>query len=451
MLFPSKHDTNVKTQQDLIVFCYAQERVLIPLPKTYEDAQIRAKDVFGIADDVQFETTDLYGSDGMRVRIHSTAWEGVSPVLHTVLVKAREATGEPKPPSRSAEIPSNLPPRISAQKKVAASPSAAAPVRIQGMVGNPSSGERQSASASKTPLKLPGSRTPLSTISSGSATSKAPSQASSSRTVQRGKAPAPAPAPAPVKPAEPSEEEEEEEVRIVSPTKKRTARPRILSDFGDEEREEDTTEDADAAPPYDAHFSEEYDELDETEYVSAAPPAPKTSASAQSRSPAKFKPGPSSSRGNASLVQLDAMPSEREQSPKIKTEKIPVKPTKQSAPSQFEEVPSSQSQGRPDESFLIMIEYDKDPEGRSLFKTRGRHTVSKVLMQACRTFGIEQQYDNARLVLLVEDEDEVYRSVCNRSDTMAQAGAEPNARFVVEIADQGDCEYTVYPVVSRSC
>ncbi|KAJ8482800.1 hypothetical protein ONZ51_g5133 [Trametes cubensis] len=84
MLFPSTHDSNLKTQQDLIVFCYAQERVLIPLPKTYEDARNRARDVFGIADDVVFETTDLYGSDGMRVRIHSTAWEGVSPILHTV-------------------------------------------------------------------------------------------------------------------------------------------------------------------------------------------------------------------------------------------------------------------------------------------------------------------------------------------------------------------------------
>ena len=46
-------------------------------------------------------------------------------------------------------------------------------------------------------------------------------------------------------------------------------------------------------------------------------------------------------------------------------------------------------------------------------------------------------------MLLVEDEDDVYRSVCNRSDTMAQAGAEPNARFVVELVDQDDCEYTV--------
>ncbi|KAI0325864.1 hypothetical protein GY45DRAFT_1374420 [Cubamyces sp. BRFM 1775] len=444
MLFPSKHDSNVKTQRDLIVFCYAQERVLIPLPKTFEDAQSQAKSVFGIADDIEFETTDLYGSDGMRVRIHSTAWEGVSPVLHTVLVKAREAASEPNPSGRSAEILSNLPPRISAQKKVAASPNAAAPIRIQGMVGNPS-GERQSASASKTPHKLPGSRTPLSTISSGSTTSKAPSQASSSRTAQRGKAPAPAPVPAPVKPVEASEgEEEEEEIRIVSPTKKRVNRPRILSDFGDEEREEDTAEDIDAAPPYDAHYSEEeYDELEETEYVSAAPPATKTSASAQGRSPAKFKAGSSSLRGNASLVQLDAVPSEREQSPKIKVEKAPAKPTKQSSQSQPEEVPTSQSQGRSDESFLIMIEYEKDPEGRSLFKTRGRHMVSKVLMQACRTFGIEQQYENARLVLLVEDEDDVYRSVCNRSDTMAQAGAEPNARFVVELVDQDDCEYTV--------
>ncbi len=40
-----------------------------------------------------------------------------------------------------------------------------------------------------------------------------------------------------------------------------------------------------------------------------------------------------------------------------------------------------------------MIEYSDDPESRSLFKTRGRHMVSKVLMQACRTFGLEEYYD----------------------------------------------------------
>lgn len=47
-----------------------------------------------------------------------------------------------------------------------------------------------------------------------------------------------------------------------------------------------------------------------------------------------------------------------------------------------------------------MIEYNDDPESRSLFKTRGRHMVSKVLMQACRTFGLEDYYSRYCLNVL---------------------------------------------------
>lgn len=51
-------------------------------------------------------------------------------------------------------------------------------------------------------------------------------------------------------------------------------------------------------------------------------------------------------------------------------------------------------QPRNDESFLVTIEYDDgvSEETQSLFKTRGRHQVSKVLMQACRTFGIPELF-----------------------------------------------------------
>lgn len=48
-----------------------------------------------------------------------------------------------------------------------------------------------------------------------------------------------------------------------------------------------------------------------------------------------------------------------------------------------------------------MIEYNDDPESRSLFKTRGRHMVSKVLMQACRTFGLEDYYSRYRINVFV--------------------------------------------------
>lgn len=37
----------------------------------------------------------------------------------------------------------------------------------------------------------------------------------------------------------------------------------------------------------------------------------------------------------------------------------------------------------------------------------------------------------------------VYRSVCNRNESMAQAGAEPDARFVVEIVEVEENACTV--------
>lgn len=49
-----------------------------------------------------------------------------------------------------------------------------------------------------------------------------------------------------------------------------------------------------------------------------------------------------------------------------------------------------------DDRFVVTIEYDDgvDPEANQTgFKTRGRHLVSKVLMQACKTFGIDHLYD----------------------------------------------------------
>ena len=92
-----------------------------------------------------------------------------------------------------------------------------------------------------------------------------------------------------------------------------------------------------------------------------------------------------------------------------------------------------------------MIEYAEDPDSRSLFKTRARHTVSKVLMQACRTFELQAYYHSARLVLVVEEEDAETGEVgfrrkhtCGRHETMGEAGAEPDARFLVEIVEEED-------------
>ena len=36
MLFKSRLDADIQSTQELIVFCHVQERVLLPLPKSYE-------------------------------------------------------------------------------------------------------------------------------------------------------------------------------------------------------------------------------------------------------------------------------------------------------------------------------------------------------------------------------------------------------------------------------
>lgn len=49
-----------------------------------------------------------------------------------------------------------------------------------------------------------------------------------------------------------------------------------------------------------------------------------------------------------------------------------------------------------------MIDFDDEigEENQTKFKTRGRHTVAKVLMQACRVFGLEDYYDKCVLPAL---------------------------------------------------
>lgn len=109
------------------------------------------------------------------------------------------------------------------------------------------------------------------------------------------------------------------------------------------------------------------------------------------------------------------------------------------------ETPDLQSLLAPLESvektFLVSVEYD-DGEGdephASTFKTKGRHTVHKVLHTVCKTFGLDDYYSVAQLVLVIDEEIGggrvvEHRFVCTNEDTMAQAGARPDSRFELVI------------------
>lgn len=246
-----------------------------------------------------------------------------------------------------------------------------------------------------------------------------------------------------------NEDEAEEELKILSsPTKKRAARPRVLSDYGLLDHE------------VDAVLSVELTRTD------AAPEAGSRTASAEPRkengsakvgsSSSKAESAAKASRASSLFEEPEGGPSEN--IPKIKggwnASSLPhwlTRPVAESvekpAPVKIEKAASvkvekpeatppprkpkangtsscsldahsalthtcppdtaavagpsktpaktgpAKTSARADEPFLISIEYSEDPESRTLFKTRGRHLVSKVLMQACRTFGIEEEYE----------------------------------------------------------
>ena len=98
-----------------------------------------------------------------------------------------------------------------------------------------------------------------------------------------------------------------------------------------------------------------------------------------------------------------------------------------------------------EKTFLVTVEYD-DGEGdephASTFKTKGRHTVHKVLHTVCKTFGLEDYYSMASLVRVIDEEidgDRIveHRYPCVNSDTMEEAGARPDSRFelVIEVEE----------------
>ncbi|RPD57833.1 hypothetical protein L226DRAFT_309414 [Lentinus tigrinus ALCF2SS1-7] len=432
MLFKSAGDAGAQASHELIIFCHAQSRVLLPLPRSYEEAQRLARDQFSLSGELVFESDELL--EGSHVRIHPLAWPGICSVLRSVTVKS--ATVQPPAPvarPRPSEALNSGSRRMSSQKRM--SVVGATPLRLSNgtVISAVPAVERQSLSARKAPVLSPSPR-PSSIIFSHK--EPGPSGVRSPPSVRNVATPPP---------TSKIEEldEEEEEIRILSPTKKRSARPRIMSDYGIEEPEPEDDGSANDTRRLDASDDEEFDQLEDSELASTS---------------ASKLPVSRSRNSNTSLVELDREPSASGarkatrsspvrnldaplEQPKIKAEKTRATPDAVSQSSQ-----PSQSQPKTDESFLIMIEYSDDPESRSLFKTRGRHMVSKVLMQACRTFGLDDYYRSARLVLLVEEADEdgeiVYqrRYVCNRDETMGEAGAEPNSKFIVELVYENDDE-----------
>jgi hypothetical protein len=125
----------------------------------------------------------------------------------------------------------------------------------------------------------------------------------------------------------------------------------------------------------------------------------------------------------------------------IKKETLSVSRPKPEPSLEEEEVagtsqPRSQSQ-EDDEPSRFIIDVEHRPSEQELrFKTRGEHTVGKVLSKACKRFKLD--YDSATLKLIVEidgEEGGEILSDCDPADSMARAGAMKGARFIIVTDD----------------
>ncbi|EED82608.1 predicted protein [Postia placenta Mad-698-R] len=470
MLFTSVIDPAVKSSQQLIIVRYGMTRILVPLSESYEEMQAVAARELGLNGRPDLFTDQIHGSTGEKIKIHKDAWAGISPLLGSISIETVNANARRSSAGRQSLLPS----RVVVHEAGAVLP--AEVMSTNRRVSRLSFAAAPSGSASaKAALPRSGVFKPASVNAS---LSHAPAEEDANASY--------------VTNIDDEEEEEELEEELMLSSPKKSRRPRVYSDDEEEydevkEKPEEERDEVKEEPEEtqkhglvierspsvefaDSYVSEPLAARDERKVSPVHEPEPKAS---RERQPPP--PSPKSFASHRSMtLSAEKRPDvfskqERPQkeptnsaSGSVKAKDLAeVRPEKISAPkerlSQGRAPPTVvQSQSRatesfqprgdevgPNDRFVVIVEYDDGAgtdENQMMFKTRGRHTVSRVLLQACKTFGIEDLFPMARLVLIVdvEDGDEIveHRFHCALEDTMARAGAKPEARFAIEIDEE---------------
>ncbi|KAJ6500678.1 hypothetical protein C8R45DRAFT_1092753 [Mycena sanguinolenta] len=96
---------------------------------------------------------------------------------------------------------------------------------------------------------------------------------------------------------------------------------------------------------------------------------------------------------------------------------------------------SSRVVSDPEERFKVHVTGPK-PDNKAEFMTRGGHLVRKVLAGVCKNFDLD--IDHAKLLLcmpILNDDGEVEMAQfeCDKNETMARSGVQPNSKLVVRV------------------
>ncbi|EMD32998.1 hypothetical protein CERSUDRAFT_77046 [Gelatoporia subvermispora B] len=459
---------------ELLFLCHDKRSVLVPLPKSLQDLHTTIRAIFDLpAYTLSITTHKIPDFPDYEFEIDPSAWPLVAPILHSVVVHA-----VPSPTGAPHHDPTQ--PKIQQTQKLSESP-AQALAHMQKVQSFSSSGLHRLTPASSSESMRAGAKRPASAREQDVHKDAARKRV---RTSDDGRGQEPEHAPLRSGSSQTADLDLQPAEQDVAHDEIVEVQYEDIDEQMDEERvEEEMEEHAEQVADESMNGAPHEDALSQAvSYTSYAPSAPSSTTGAQRRTPqtkpqtplSKFKPAPAPSPraaphpvirhekttvkhekpspapraghvpapGTPSPSRAPALPhtpSQPRTQPHAQPEHQPPPPTPSLTLSQFHAQAQAQAPNTT-ESFLVQIHYSgaaaAGEDEQLLFKTRGRHVVGKVLLQACRTFGIEDLYDRAQLQLVCDadqGEDEPEILPCPRHETMARVGATPGSRFLLVI------------------
>ncbi|EIW80220.1 hypothetical protein CONPUDRAFT_165808 [Coniophora puteana RWD-64-598 SS2] len=93
-----------------------------------------------------------------------------------------------------------------------------------------------------------------------------------------------------------------------------------------------------------------------------------------------------------------------------------------------------------DENKKLVITVTHPPSHQTApFKAKAQTKVGKVIAGVCKSFGLDATMARLHMIIRADGDEEAYSFKCSREDTMAEAGAKDEARFIITV--QGDPDH----------
>ncbi|KAI0061894.1 hypothetical protein BV25DRAFT_1916552 [Artomyces pyxidatus] len=371
------------SQADVLILKHAQRRVLVGVPKTFQDLITVSRELFALAPEVNltFETDDLNICQQVAVEIHPTCWDAISLALCTVNIKTERAI---KNTVREPAV----------ERVVGRAPSV--PVMATEIPVNPSSG----SSVDDDMVNIPSDD------------------------------------------LYDDELYEEGDDTEVSPMKgKGRARQRIESE--EEEEEEEEEEDIMPGSSTQPTIESAIPAMSsvKTSLVRAAPASASHVLTPKDNVRDMFSPNGKTALSydkddwntmgkNTDNVGAGSPSLDRISKSKGTPQKAVKYPSLDATPApKFKPQVAHPADALPDGKILITIAHPSSGQ-ESKFKVKGKHLVGRVLASACAAFKIDATH--AKLLIQTEDDGVEMSYECKIDESMAEAGADNGSHFTIQ-------------------